>query len=130
MRQNKILVLDSQEHAEVLKEQLKEHKVVPMTSPEQALALCQKEKPDLIIVAAEWPSRYEGLHFIWRLRSEAGQNTPIILTHKPTALNLFTNFSDGYYQLKDFLPVNLIMPKPLNLRVFKEVVTDMLKGAV
>lgn len=129
MSKPKILVFDNEQQAAILKEQLKEYKLLHITSLEQAVVLCQKEKPNLIVVAAEWPSGYEGLHFIWRLRCEVKQNIPVILTHKPTAINLFANFSDGYYQLKEFLPVNLIMPKPLNLRTFKEVVTDMLQGA-
>lgn len=133
MRHHKILIIDEDKgHVAVVKELLKTHKVVALNTPETALDFCQKEKPDLIIVEAQWPTGYEGFHFLWRLRSSAEiKNTPVILTHKlDSKIDLFTNFCDGHYQLKEFLPAELVLAKPLDYQLLQEAVEKIFQGAV
>lgn len=128
---DKILILDNDKgHCYALKEQFKAYNLIHLASPEQALDVCQKEKPNLIIAEAQWPTGFEGLHFLWSLRSLTSEirNTPVILTYKQEQeIKLFNDFSDGYYQVKQFLPANLILAKPLDYHELQKTVVRLLQ---
>jgi CheY-like chemotaxis protein len=76
------------------------------------------DRPDLILLDVMMPNGTEGFHFVWRLRTDPDPQCraiPIIILtaiHRTTALKLYPDQSDGYYQPYEYLPVQGFLDKP------------------
>lgn len=85
----------------------------------EALAVIERERPDLVVLDVMMPEATEGFHVVWNLRrrDEAYfKGVPIIMLtaiHRTTPLRFYPDAGDGTYGAGEYLDVQGFVDKPV-----------------
>jgi CheY-like chemotaxis protein len=85
----------------------------------EALAVIERERPDLVILDVMMPEATEGFHVVWNLRRREEpyfRSVPIIMLtaiHRATPLRFYPDSADGTYGAGEYLDVQGFVDKPV-----------------
>lgn len=116
-----LLVDDDRDLVHVLKLVLegRGYAVVSVYEAKEAIAVVDRERPDLIVLDVMMPDATEGFHVVWNVRRRTEpyfQHVPIIILtaiHQKTELRFYPDSGDGTYSAGEYLPVQGFVDKPV-----------------